>query len=39
MNTILIDILGWLSVVLVLVAYSLVSTKKNSRKIQSFIRP
>jgi hypothetical protein len=39
MNTILIDILGWLSVVLFLVAYSLVSTKKNSRTIQSFIRP
>jgi hypothetical protein len=29
MNTILIDILGWLSVVLFLVAYSLVSTKKK----------
>jgi hypothetical protein len=39
MNTILIDILGWLSVVLFLVAYALVSTKKNSRAIQSFIRP
>lgn len=28
MNTILIDILGWLGVVLFLVAYALVSTKK-----------